>query len=732
MYLFNGQNPTAMKAGVLREMKKVARSVDGRVPTAMRSAGIMLMEMDTFGPEHFDHYWKHGVTGSEPAEISSATRVNPTLLYSSTGDKFNVHYGTDPIKCFHLAPALAPMQDIQGTPTQDIAGMIAVIKSQFFAWGRSFHTEMNSANSKIQLRFFAGNAITLCKALRYVAQTGYLDTPEYTKAWGGSTISFVDDYLPTSSTRPPIAFNVIETSNIADHIGFLNLLLITVPLLKRDATSVLFTHSLFALGENGCYISALQKIGVEIPLLSLLFGLVPERAVSQSTSQSNQEVMLSIITGQSSQIFEFNCWRVSAPEAPSQGYTFACNATELGSTLFSAYLSIFEDEGIDGSIRAALRGTTGLKHYVRDTFIELLRFVKDAYTGDWNSAIERTVYLIECDTTLIIGSNNYQDLCRGLQQVGLFEIVPDPKSFASPRGFCLQGWDDIPKVVCVVLVVPRANIQRLLDDSDKPSTPTLHCEVKVVNGHSTFTAFQPVFGTIEERNRAATATKTVVIHEDPDGWRGKSDLIVHFLAPAWLFVLRPSSETKIGLNMSGTSAMNFMSKLGMFLSIYSTTLKNKKRVFILRDRPRIASQTVSQDGSPGLSSGLAVQRPTPLMHGIVSHQPVSLKFQGTRVASFTIRCTIADDKAKITLSDKATQVEVKAVSVTAVRVSFKGFGTTIYFPYPVDGSALVTRIARKLSYIEVRLLKLYPFRSTRAHSGLAGRRTGRTVAKGSC
>jgi hypothetical protein len=734
MYLFNGQNPTAMKAGVLREMKKVAKSVGGSVATAMRSAGILFMKMSTFGPEHFEHYWKHGVTGSEPAEISSATRVNPTLLYSSAGDKFNVHYGTDPIMCFHLAPALAPMQDIQGTPAQDIAGVIAVIKSQFFAWGRSFHNEMNSANPKVQLRFFAGNAITLCKALRCVAQTGCLDTPEYTSTWGGSTISFVDDYLPTSPTRPPIAFNVIETSNIADHIGFLNLLLIAAPLLKRDATSVLFTHSLLASKENGRHISALRKIGVEVPLLSLLFGLVPERAVSQSTSQSTQEVVLSAIVSQSPQIFEFNCWRVSAPEDPSQGYTFACDATELGNALFSAYLNMLEDEGIGGSMRAALRGPTGLKHYIRDTFIELLRFVKDAYTGDWNSAIERTVDLIERDTTLIIGMNNYQDLCRGLQQAGLFEIVPDPKSFASaPRDFCFQGWEDIPKVVCVVLVVPRANIQRLLDDSDKPSTPTLQCEVKLVNGHSVFTAFQPVFGTIEGPNRAATATENVVIHEDPDGWQGKSDLIVHFLAPAWLFVQRPSSEIKIGFNMFGTSAMkSFMSKLGMFLSIYSTTLKDKERVFILRDRPRIASQTVSQDGSPGLSSGLAVQRPAPVMHGIVSHQPVSLKFQGTRVASFTIRCTIADDKAKSTLSDKATQVEAKAISVTAVRVSFKGFETTIYFPYPVDGSALVTRIARKSSYIEVRLLRLYPFCSTRAHSGLAGRRTGCTVTKGSC
>ncbi|RXW25415.1 hypothetical protein EST38_g392 [Candolleomyces aberdarensis] len=696
LYLFKDQSPTAMKASVLKEMEKVAKSVNGDVATALRSAGIMALQMYTFGPHHYKHYWKHGVTGTEPTEISSATHVNPTLLYSSAGNKFNVHYGTDPILCFHLTPALVPMQNIQGTPAQDMAAIISAIKSQFFAWGRSFHNQMNSANSKVQLRFFAGNAMTLCKALRYVAQTGYLDTPEYTNTWGGSTISFVDDYLPDSSTHPPLTFNVIETSNIADHLGFLNVLLIAAPLLKRDTTSVLFTHSLLA-SRDGRHVSVLQKIGVEVPFLSLLFGLVPERTVFQTTSQSiSQELVLSAIND-SPPNRELNCWRVSAPEAPSQGYTFNCDATELGNTLFSAYLNIFEDEGLGGAMYAMQKP----KHYIRDTFIELLCFVKDAYTGDWKSVMDRIIDSIERDTTLMVGRNYYQDLCRGLEQAGLHEIVPDPNWLAFPlRDFCFQGWEDIPKVICVVLVVPRYNIQRLLDDSDGIQTPTLQCEIKLVNGHNAFTAFQPVFGTIEKLDPAPTTTReTVVIREDPDGWQGKSDLIVHFFAPAWILV-RPASEINIGLNMFGMRAtMCFMSKLGMHLSIYSTTLKDKKRAFILRDRPRVASQ-VSQDGSPGLSAKL-VQKPTPLMHGIVSRQPVSLKFQGTRVASFTIRCSITDERAKSTLSDKATQVEAKPISVTAIRVSFKGFESTIHFPYPVVNSSLVTRIARKSSYIEV-------------------------------
>ncbi|KAJ2917519.1 hypothetical protein MD484_g2895, partial [Candolleomyces efflorescens] len=704
LYLFNGRNPTAMKAGVLREMAKVAKSVRARgtVVAGLRSAGIMSMKMSTFGSEHFEHYWKHGVTGTEPAEISSADRVNPTLFYSSAGAKFNVHYGTDPIMCFHLAPALAPMQDIQGTPVRDLAGMITVIKSQFYAWGRIFHNRMTSANPKVHLRFFVGNAMTLCKALRYVTQTGFLDTPEYTKAWGGSTISFVEDYLPTSSTRPPVAFNVIETSNLADHLGFLNVLLITAPLLMRNATSALFTHSLLAFKEQGRHISALQKIGVEVPLLSLLFGLVPERKAFQTTSQSTQEVMTSAVIGEFRQVFEFNRWRVSVPEAPSEGYAFACDATELGNALFSAYLAMFQHEGLAAPL-LAMKGPDGLNHYIRETFIELLRFVKDAYTGDWNTVATRIVELVVRDTTLIVGMNHYQDLCRGLQQAGLCDIVPNPTSFASaPRDFCFQGWEDIPKFICVVLVVPRANIQRLLDDSAKPSTPTLQCEVKLVSGHSIFTAFQCVFGTIERSSGPGNATKAVIIHEDPDGWQGKSDLILHFLAPAWLFVQRPSSEIQISFNMFGVSAVKqFRSKLGMGLSIYSTTLKDKKRAFIVRDRPRVASQTVSQDGSPGLSHDLAAQRRTPLMQGIVSRQPVSLKFQGTRVASFTVRCSIADDAAKATLSDKSTQVEAKAISIAAVRISFKGFETVVYFPYPVNGSALVTRIARKSSYIEI-------------------------------
>ncbi|KAF5333146.1 hypothetical protein D9611_002815 [Ephemerocybe angulata] len=686
-YLFKDRDAAAAKPAVLKESE------------SGRASGIMILEYGLLGAEHFKHYWKHGVTDVDHSEMNRATHVNTTLLYSSSGDALNIHYGTHPISCFHLAPALAPTQEHPSTPAKSMPGIIAIIKSQFAGWCSAFHHRMTDPHLKanVKLRFFAGNAITFCKALRAVLRGGPLRTTEYTNSWGCSTIFFAEDYLHNSAQPAPLSFNVIETSNLADHIGFLNILLITSPLLEQTPTSVLFTHCLVGSKDaSRQHLSALEQIGVDLPLISLVFGLSPERATSMFTSQSMAQEAMASGLNQSLQLFEFNLWRTSAPAAAGLAQTFTCQPADLARTLFKTYLSLFPDEGFAGYKDVGKPGY-GLRHHTRDSFIYLLSLVKDSFSGDWNVVMDCIMLLVESDRTLLVGLQNYQDLCRGLHLADLRKVMPDPNEFAvhTPNKHFENWAEPIPSSVHVGLVVPRVKIQKLLDEFKEIVTPCLQCSLMCPGGQSFFTSIQPTFGRVEISGTGAG--KTVIIHEDQAGWWGRSDLVVYFPAPAWMFVKWAFKELEVGLSMFGVSAMNhFIKTLGLQLCIFSTVLTDQSRTFVLRDRPRLASQTALQNeasaGPPLLPS------PSPAEH---IPQQVTLKFGESRPSSLTIQCLVEDPTAKANLADKSTKVEAKSITVTSVEVSFKAFKSTLHFPYPIDHTTLVTRIARKSSYVEI-------------------------------
>ncbi|KAF5333140.1 hypothetical protein D9611_002813 [Ephemerocybe angulata] len=647
-YLFKDRDAAAAKPAVLKDLKDVydKKMANSLVMTSGRSAGVMLLEMGTLGTDHFKHYWDEGVTDVEPGEIKRATHVNTTLLYSSSGDTLNIHYGTDPILCFHLAPALAPTEGHPSTPVNNMQEMIVVLKAQFAAWAHAFHNRLNS-HSNIQLRFFAGNAMTFCKVLRAVALDGRLETTEYTNTWGNAVINLTPDYQQTSDTRPPVLFSVIETSNLADHIGFLNLLLLTAPLLRRDPSSILFTHSLTGLmdGQNQ-HTSALSQIGMDLSLLSLLLGLVPERARATYTSQSIVAEAMTAGMTSTTQFFEHNFWRIASLQTLGLVHAFDCEPADLAKTLFRTYHELFADEGRGGY--GKMRQTTD--HYTRDSFVCVLSAAKAVYTGNWKDVMKHIMHSIETDSHLPIGLQGYQEFCRGLDQAGVYNIVPDPNRFITEyHGHYFEKWPHVPGVVHVGMAVPHGKIARLLDDSKEVVAVPLLCEVTGPDGQNFFASIQPAFGTIEATGEGPN--KTVVIHEDPAGWSGTSDMIVHFSSPAWIFGKWPPSRMKISIFMFGMAATErFISKLGVTLCIHSTSFGDSRTTFILRDRPRLASQTISQD-----SGGPSATAWSPASNS-AQRQLVRLKFEASQPASFAIRCPIEESKARASLAEKATRV----------------------------------------------------------------------------
>ena len=108
-------------------------------------------------------------------------------------------------------------------------------------------------------------------------------------------------------------------------------------------------------------------------------------------------------------------------------------------------------------------------HYIRTSFVEFIRLVKESVQADWTKAMELLVDHLVVDRTLLLGMNNYQDLICQFYLYDLYTIDTlrrrKLRLMRSP-GDSFEGWQDVPPVVSVVLVVPRQYL-KVLEDSDR-------------------------------------------------------------------------------------------------------------------------------------------------------------------------------------------------------------------------------------------------------------------------
>ena len=92
-----------------------------------------------------------------------------------------------------------------------------------------------------------------------------------------------NDYSPGGSA--PVQFDVIDTSNLVDHLGVLNALAACVPLLTPQASSAISTEILVSRDENvESYTQGL--LCGDLPSISLLFGLKPVQYWTNTTAFS--------------------------------------------------------------------------------------------------------------------------------------------------------------------------------------------------------------------------------------------------------------------------------------------------------------------------------------------------------------------------------------------------------------------------------------------------------------
>ena len=695
LYVQAGQLPSAGKKR-LKEMVlssiRTTKSIhqEGINYYPCRSAGPYFHRSTEPATQVFKHFWKTGITSLSPRDISAATLVNPTFIYSLTGEGFTLHYGTNPIFPFHLAPAF--LNSKRDTPT--MSELVACARSQFSSWAKHFRAFVQDRPGKLTIRLFAGDALFLCRALVLHVGTGKVPSDLTVAPWNTAPLALDGgDYGPSGGA--PTSFNIIETSNVMDHVGLLNVLVAALPLLSPDPSATLFTEALLPAGEDATK-SLTVQICADVSTMSLLLGLAPVNYLSNFNTRSNAEEILEtkVNTG-FKQYHERITWKrpttgdsviALQPHSPAN-IPISFEPSDLGKLLFNIYLKMFASDDTMSRLSNPLRflQDSEIVHYVRESFAVLLAIVKRRVNGDWVSTMASFFDQLATDRTLMMGMTNYQDLCTQLHLAGVYTVEPMRTPVTKEGRF--RGWTRVPPTVSIVLVVPRNKLRVLSDvDPKLAGKPILHGNLLGRRTHNIFASLKVGFGKLT--SSGTDVCPRVAFEPDPSHWAGTSPLVVSFSVPSWaLHIEHPDVMTvTLGLRSTPQATKLFVQKLGMFLTVFTAPLMDRSQVFVVPDEPRGLDES--------LDSIFALDDRQQ------NNVFVTVDPQSCHVTTLTARANITDVQTKTILSSGA-EVSVHQVSPCVMEVRISKTRKSLVYPFPVIGSRSKLRIARKSFYVEV-------------------------------
>lgn len=274
--------------------KRSQETRDFTMMNGVRSAGPFWIDAVSTMAHVYREFWKTGVVGGNAEDIADLGNgglglVNPMFAVSSapTGD-YAVHYGTEPLLGFHLAEAFSNNpESIHGASTEFNKHVVNVAKAQFRAWCRSFKQYVD--NGKVRLELFSGEAIALCHELQLsVALRGRLEgsAKVYVKPWTSRPL-LLDGTTNSENNgfRSFTPYDVIDSSNLSDHVGLINVLTATIPLLRMASSSVLYHESLLKASKS-IESSLSDAIGSDVATFALLIGLCPVGLLSGVTMEA--------------------------------------------------------------------------------------------------------------------------------------------------------------------------------------------------------------------------------------------------------------------------------------------------------------------------------------------------------------------------------------------------------------------------------------------------------------
>ena len=254
---------------------KKARIGDGQVLSGFRSTAPLSLMSITDLCQLYREFWDHGTTDGRKDTRGPGRYPNP-MFAASSRDNSIVHYGTDPALGFHLATAYAAL--LASSPfwmgssgSTGFRKNVNAAKVQFKAWSAAFR---RSLPNKLHIRFHTGDALSFCQAVQYQRSRRDTSSPHlYCDAFHSRKLT-LDPTEFRGEDAAPIKLNIIDTSNLLDHLGALNLFVAAIPLLEEDASATLYTETLVRR-EGTIKAMSEDLLCADFATVSILLGLHP-------------------------------------------------------------------------------------------------------------------------------------------------------------------------------------------------------------------------------------------------------------------------------------------------------------------------------------------------------------------------------------------------------------------------------------------------------------------------
>jgi hypothetical protein len=670
--------------------------------TAMRSAAPLSLQAGPELVEKSQQYWKEGTV--TPRQATDNT-PNP-LLVSLLSENSLLHYGSDPIMGFHLATAYAALLD--GSPLepkgskQDFAASAAA-KTQFNEWISAF----KSLKKNVVIRFAVADALTLCHSFQTAQATGK-PANLYRRTWDSRPLVLDPKEYGKGGTGPS-AFDMIDTSNLCDHIGALNILIAAGPLLKDEPWASLFTELLLKSGKFKDHALAKLLCG-HAPTISLLLGYSPVQYWTNAKVESHvDEILIGLMNQKEGETQTRNrlAWKRNThfSDQASHG-KLHIDSKQLIKLLSPLYDYMFEAENISKAQNMDLRSHS-YGYFIRASFAAMLKIVMTRVATEWPTMCSALIDSIAQEHRFLLASNGMQDLCLQLHLYGVNTepwIIQESRSIPGNGGF--NRWKSLPPAVAVTVVIPRNAIARLYKHKEKAfekASPPLVGSVR--SSHNATEAWQNMFGDIQIAFGHVETEKMpdddefqVTIERDRAGWDGDSPLITSFYVPTSTLQNEPKSAL-VGLCVppTGQNSLIFGPILGMTMTVFETRIDDRSNVFVTKHLP-------GQDTYPVLCAAVK-----PLDNAVNHGQDdkatkmlLDIPPSESIITTITGHLDITSKKGRDLLKNKAP-IEFRLQSPFVVNIIFgkDELICPLKFPVPITKDGIKSRVARTTGYIEL-------------------------------
>ncbi|KAF7529978.1 hypothetical protein PCG10_004953 [Penicillium crustosum] len=699
---------------VSQEFQKSVIGDNMSVITGIRAAAPACLQATRALGDLYKIYWAFGTTETDKTARSRAVNFNP-MFAPKDGNMF-LHYGTDPVLGFHIGSSYVPIKPTSphsgsSAANPELHEIVKTAKTEFGTWTKSFRAHFRA--DLVTLRFFVGDAVAFAYTLQQIRTTG----PSKSSHWYRDRYHFeplVLDDESYSKTSAPLVFDVIDTSNLIDHLGALNLLTATSPLLRNSLSATLYSEKLVRTQET--QISLLETLLCgDMPTVTSLLALVPvEVATSTAFSSAGDEALCQDTSGPSSkagQVFSRIAWKRPLNSGDVAINTLGLihfDSAGLAQVLYRVLLTMFADADVSKLLaRMQSPQTQSLPTYNRASFVAFLCLVKTRTSADWDKAMEDLLDLMNQDTSPAFANTYMQELClwmhlKGLHSVDILKRSPHSLTGHSQTG-TLQGWQNMPPMVSVTLRVPRSKLDPFIAETIKVGvTPPLHAILQsspraASQWQNMFAETQIGFGTLNAKGSRHSDSFEVEIEEDQLGWKGKSPMFISFYVPSWILLQEPCTATvSLAIPHSPTTTRIFASSLGRNLSIFTAKQEEVAHVYITKNQPHQSdvmsihgfySEDVKNEVGPDGNSETTIT--------------ATVNEKTGQISSFTTRVQILSEQSKALLKD-GSRITQSLRSPFNYALSLKnGPSFNANFPAPVLDSTVRVRIARKSSYLEL-------------------------------